>query len=88
MIISLREDDRAYDKLGNKLNVRAVKQLFDRIVNNPQLGEITELGAESSLSMGGGVTLIQCFRSLWEEIEAEQFWDDIVKEVSQITPKS
>jgi hypothetical protein len=82
MMISLREDDRAYDNLGNQLNVRAVKQLVNRIVNNPQLGEITELGAESSLSGNGGVTLIQCDRSLWEEIDTEQFFDDIIEEVS------
>jgi hypothetical protein len=82
MIISLREDDRAYDNLGNQLNVRAVKQLVNRIVNNPQLGEITELGAESSLSMGGGVALIQCDRSLWEEVDTEAFFDDIIEEVS------
>jgi len=87
MIVSLREND-AYDNLGNQLNVRAVKQLVRIIVNNPQLGEITELGAESSLSMGGGVTLIECSRSLWEEIDTEQFFDDIIEEVSQITPKS
>ena len=85
MMISLREDDRAYDNLGNQLNVRAVKQLVNRIVNNPQLGEITELGAESSLSGNGGVTLIQCDRSLWEEVDTEAFFDDIIEEVSRDT---
>ena len=84
MIVSLREND-AYDNLGNQLNVRAVKQLVRIIVNNPQLGEITELGAESSLSGNGGVTLIQCDRSLWEEIDTEQFFDDIIEEVSRAT---
>jgi hypothetical protein len=85
MIISLREDDRAYDNLGNQLNVRSVRQLINRIVNNPQLGEITELGAESSLSGNGGVTLIQCDRSLWEEVDTEAFFDDIIEEVSRAT---
>jgi hypothetical protein len=84
MIVSLREND-AYDNLGNQLNVRAVKQLVRIIVNNPQLGEITELGAESSLSGNGGVTLIQCDRSLWEEVDTEQFFDDIIEEVSRDT---
>jgi hypothetical protein len=84
MIVSLREND-AYDNLGNQLNVRAVKQLVRIIVNNPQLGEITELGAESSLSGNGGVTLIQCDRSLWEEVDTEAFFDDIIEEVSRDT---
>jgi hypothetical protein len=84
MIVSLREND-AYDNLGNQLNVRAVKQLVRIIVNSPQLGEITELGAESSLSGNGGVTLIQCDRSLWEEVDTEAFFDDIIEEVSRDT---
>ena len=85
MIISLR-DDTAYDNLGNQLNVRSVRQLINRIVNNPQLGgEITELPPESSLSGNGGVTLIQCDRSLWEEVDTEQFFDDIIEEVSRDT---
>lgn len=85
MIISLREDNRAWDNLGNQLNVRSVRQLFDRIVDNPQLGEITELPPESSLSGNGGVTLIQCDRSLWEEVDTETFFDDIIEEVSRDT---
>lgn len=87
MIISLTTEDRAWDNLGNNLNCRAVKHLMARVVDNPQLGEIIQLPPESSLSRTGG-TLIICDRSLWEEVDIEQFFDDIIEEVSQITPKS